>query len=46
MTDGRPERQMVRNLPKFAENLDEKGERVGWGPAEFISAGRGGACRP
>src|SRR5687767_8120689 len=24
----------------------EAGPRVGWGPAEFTSAGRGGACRP
>src|SRR5690606_663997 len=40
------ERQTVRNAPRYAENCVGQSARVGRGPAEFTSAGRGGACRP
>src|SRR5690606_18330038 len=40
------ERQTVRNAPSYAENCVGQSARVGRGPAEFTSAGRGGACRP
>src|SRR5690606_28165523 len=42
----RLERQTVRNAPRYAENCVGQSARVGRGPAEFTSAGRGGACRP
>jgi type VI secretion system VasD/TssJ family lipoprotein len=41
-----PERQTVRNAPRPAEDSDALRRRVGRGPDEFTSAGRGGACRP
>jgi hypothetical protein len=41
-----PERQAVWNVQRFAEDWDEKSDRVGEGFAEFTSAERGGACRP
>src|SRR5690606_15597096 len=40
------ERQTVGNAPKYANNSVGESARVGRGPAEFTSAGRGGACRP
>src|SRR5690606_34836784 len=40
------ERQTVRNAPRYAENCVGQSARVGRGPAEFTSAGRGGASRP
>src|SRR5690606_38576392 len=42
----REERQTVRSAPRYAENCVGQSARVGRGPAEFTSAGRGGACRP
>ena len=42
----RLERQTVRNAPRYAESCVGQSARVGRGPAEFTSAGRGGACRP
>src|SRR5690606_30860521 len=39
-------RQAVRNAPRYAENCVGQSARVGRGPAEFTSAGTGGACRP
>src|SRR5690606_13560660 len=43
---GALERQTGRNAPRDAENCVGQSARVGRGPAEFTSAGRGGACRP
>src|SRR5690606_19450158 len=40
------ERRTGGNAPKNAENSVGQSARVGRGPAEFTSAGRGGACRP
>ena len=36
----------LKSCPQLAFKTGKAGRRVGWGPNEFTSLGRGGACRP